>query len=239
MNLFVTSDKQGSGKTFIIAGLAATMQSLGYSVGYYKPVQTAARNQNGFIASQDVAFIKKIDPNLNAITSYVFQTDAMPMLASEAEKIKIQPEVIVKDFLKLRKNSEIVLVESCGSILTPFSQEMRASDFIIAMKTPVLMIAEPSNEVFENVLATISVAKHMGINVKGIILNKYIKSPHLNIKKLPVLLEAYSGIPIVGIVGYKTNISPSGLIDTILHSVDIETIFDMQIPKLNSLTENN
>lgn len=233
MNLFITSDKQGSGKTFITAGLAATMQSLGYSVGYYKPVQTAARNQNGFVASQDVAFIKKIDPNLNALASYVFQTDAMPMLAAESEKTKIQADVIVKDFLQLRKISEIVLVESSGSLLTPYSNEMRASDFVIAMRTPVLMVVEPANDVFENVIAHISTAKHMGIKIKGIILNKFIKSQHPNIKKLPALLEAYSGIPIVGIVGYKTNISPSGLIDTILHSVDLETVFDMSIPKLD------
>lgn len=233
MNLFITSDKQGSGKTFIAAGLAATMQSLGYSVGYYKPVQTAANNRNGFIASQDVAFIKKIDPNLHALTSYVFQTDAMPMLAAEAEKIKIQPEVIVTDYLKLRKISEIVLVESCGGILTPYTQQMRAADFVLAMKTPMLMVVEPTNNVFENVIANIKTAQHMGIKVKGIILNKFIKSPHINVKKLPVLLEAYSGVPIVGIVGYKTNSSPSGLIDTILHSVDLETIFDMKIPKLD------
>lgn len=155
-------------------------------------------------------------------------------MASEAEKTKVQPEVIVKDYLQLRKKSEIVLVESCGGFLTPYSKEMRAADFIIAMKMPMLMIVEPTGDVFENVICQLATAKHMGINIKGVILNKYIKSPLLNIKKLPALIEAYSGIPIVGIVGYKTNISPPGLIDTILHSVDLETIFDMKIPKLGS-----
>ena len=61
MNLYIVSEKQGSGKTFITAGIAATMQSLGYSVGYYKPVQTGAYKQNNFLNSQDVIFVKKIE----------------------------------------------------------------------------------------------------------------------------------------------------------------------------------
>mgnify|MGYP002580462327 CR=1 FL=1 len=239
MNLFIASDKQGSGKTFISAGIAATMQSLGYSVGYYKPIQTGAMNQNGFVTSQDITFIKKIDPNLNTVTSYTFQTDAFPILAAKKENVVVQPEVLVKDYLKLRKTSEIVIVESSGGILTPFCSSMRTIDFIQAMQTSMLLVVEPTHEVLEKVLLTIDYVRHAGITVSGVILNKYIKSPDLNIKKLPAMIEAYSGVPIVGIVGYQMSVSPSGLIDTVLHSIDLETIFKMKIPKLSNPADNN
>ncbi len=238
MNLFVMSDKQGSGKTFIIAGLAATMQSLGYSVGYYKPIQTGSLNQNGFLASQDVAFIKKIDPNLNAVTSYVFQTDAIPILAAKKENIIVKPEVIVKDYLKLRKTSEIVFVESCGGLMTPLARKMKIVDLVDAIQTSVLLVVEPTKDVLEKVLLMINYARHNNIDIRGIILNKFIKSSDLDIKKLPALIEAYSGIPIVGIVRYQAQVTPSGLIDTVLQSIDLETIFGMKIPKLNIVADS-
>ena len=103
----------------------------------------------------------------------------------------------------------------------------------------MLLVVEPTHEVLEKVLLTIDYVRHAGITVSGVILNKYIKSPDLNIKKLPAMIEAYSGVPIVGIVGYQMSVSPSGLIDTVLHSIDLETIFKMKIPKLSNPADNN
>ena len=40
LNLYITSSNRKEGKTFLTAGLAATMQSLGYSTAVYKPIQT-------------------------------------------------------------------------------------------------------------------------------------------------------------------------------------------------------
>ena len=48
MQIFVTSIDTNVGKTFITAGLASVMQSLGYKAGVYKPIQTNAIEQNGF-----------------------------------------------------------------------------------------------------------------------------------------------------------------------------------------------
>lgn len=238
MNLFITSDKQGSGKTLIAAGIGATMQSLGYSVGYYKPIQIKAANQNGFLASPDVSFVKKADPNLTTKTSYIFQSDALPIFAGQKENNPIKPEVLVKDYLKLRKTVDMVLVEGCGGVLTPYTKDMKALDFIIATKTPMIMVVEPTNDNFDNVVANLIVAKHSGIDIRGVIINKYTKSGKINIKKMPALIEAYSGVPVVGIVAKQDKLTPIGLIDIILHSVDLETIFNMKIPKLSPQSEN-
>ena len=59
LELFVSGSEKYSGKTFITAGLAATMQSLGYSTSVYKPVQTGAIEKNGFIHLNDI--LPKVD----------------------------------------------------------------------------------------------------------------------------------------------------------------------------------
>ena len=47
LNLYITSTEKKCGKTFITAGIAATMQSLGYSTTVYKPIQTSGIEING------------------------------------------------------------------------------------------------------------------------------------------------------------------------------------------------
>ena len=237
MNLFVISDKQGSGKTFIISGIAATMQSLGYSVGYYKPVQTGAIKQSGFLHSDDVTYIKKIDPNLNTSVSYVFETSALPILAAKNENTEIQPQVILKDFLTLRKKSDIVLIEGYSGLVTPISENIDTIDLIKAMQASLLIVVEPSRDVLEKTLLLIHYARHAGLKICGVILNKFLVSNDLNTKNLASMIEMYSEVPVVGIVKYQTDIAPSELIDNTLHTIDIETIFGMSIPKLNNYTE--
>lgn len=238
MNLYVVSDKQGSGKTFITAGIAATMQSLGYSVGYYKPVQINASKQNGYLHSQDITFVKKIDPNLSTTVSYVLETNAIPFLASQKENTPIEPQVIITDFLKLRKTTEMMIIEGYNGLITPISENIETYELIKSMQAQLLIVVEPSAEALEKVLLMIFYAKFQGIKIRGVILNKYLHTMDINIKNLASMIELHSGVPVVGIVNYQEKITPSGLIDLTLHSIDLETIFDMPIPKLDNYTDN-
>ena len=56
LNLYITSTQKKEGKTFLTAGLSATMQSLGYSTCVYKPIQTCGIEINGFTQSPDLTF---------------------------------------------------------------------------------------------------------------------------------------------------------------------------------------
>lgn len=239
INLFVTSDKKGSGKTFISSGIASIMQSLGYSVGYFKPVQTAAEMRAGFPVSRDIAFVKSVDPYINTAISYSFANDLIPPLASKKENIEIKPQTIIHDYLNLRKNSDIIITEACGGILTPISENINTVDLIKTMEMSVLIVAEYGTDVLENILLTVAASKFHGFDVRGVILNKCFTSTNENIKYLPELVEKYAKIPVLGIIPYKNeNIPPSELLDTILHSVDIESIFGMQIPQLSFNNKN-
>ena len=48
LELYLTGSDDTSDKIFVTAGLTATMQSLGYSCGVYKPVDTGVVEINGF-----------------------------------------------------------------------------------------------------------------------------------------------------------------------------------------------
>ena len=68
MNIFVTSIGSNSGKTIFSAGITAVMQSLGYEMAVFKPVETGCKYANDKQFSPDLNFVKKIDPNIKPST---------------------------------------------------------------------------------------------------------------------------------------------------------------------------
>lgn len=236
MNIFVTATDTDVGKTFVTAGLAAIMQSLGYRAGVYKPIQSGAIVKNSFLIAPDLAFIKKIDPYINTLSSYVMKAPVAPSLAAELEDVKIDMDVILRDFNTLSAKCDTVLVEGAGGIMTPCAPGILISDIAKALNLPLLIVARPDLGTINHVLLTINHAKDAGLNVAGVIINKYPEgSTDMAIKTAPRLIEEYSDAKVVGIIKNITErkITPGLLIDTMLNSVDLEKIFNIRIPKLD------
>ena len=94
LNLYVTSSEKHIGKTFITSGIAATMQSLGYTTSVYKPIQTSGKELNGFVQSPDLTFLKTIDPYINSHFSYLYKSPLEPIVASEIDNETIDIDYI-------------------------------------------------------------------------------------------------------------------------------------------------
>jgi len=84
---------------------------------------------------------------------------------------------------------------------------------------------------------TINQAISSGINVRGVIINNFPeRTKNISIKAAPRLIEEYSDAKILGIVKHFNNvqkINPNDLITNILNGIDIESVFDVKISKLN------
>lgn len=236
LNIFITGTDSNVGKTFITAGLAATMQSLGYSTCVYKPVQAGAPKKNGFGQSRDLVFVKNIDPYIKVHSTYVLREQAPPVIAAEAENIIIDGTFIKKDYEILSKEQDCMILEGTGGITTPLAPNFLISDMIKFLNLPLIVVVKPDSGMINQTLLTIHHAQSKGINVRGVIINKFPENTNdIDIKIAPRLIEEYSGVKILGIVKnfYDANkLNPSELITNILNGIDIESVFDVKIAKL-------
>lgn len=236
MNIFITATDTDVGKTFVTAGLAAIMQSLGYKAGVFKPIQSGAISKNSFLVSPDLAFIKTIDPYINTASSYVLKAPVAPSIAAEIDNVKIKMSVIMNDYAALSLKCDTVIVEGAGGIATPCAPQMIMSDIIKELRLPVVIVARPDLGTINHIILTVNHAKAAGIEIAGVIINKYPEiTSDIAIKTAPRLIEEYSDAKVVGIVKNLDNarITPGLLIDTMLNSVDLEKIFNIKIPKLD------
>lgn len=235
INLFITGVEQNSDKIFVTAGLTAVMQSLGYSSGVYKPVDTTAVKKNGFLQSSDLSLVKFIDPYIKTYFSYLLRENSSPLLAAALESLTIEKNVVLKDFQSIQDVNEILVVEGTSGLASPLNKNFLEEDVIKMLDLPLLFVISAKNPSVNNALLSINRAKETGINVRGIVFNNYPKqTDDTNIKLMPRLIEEYTDAKVLGILpDFSSPINPNDLITETLNSVDIESVFNVKIAKLS------
>lgn len=236
LELFITGTEHNSGKTFITAGLAATMQSLGYSTSVYKPVQTGAIEKNGFLQAPDLAYIKYVDPYIKTYFSYLLKNRLIPAVAAPDENVCIDRDTLVGDYQSIANRYECIITDGTDGIATPLNKGFTEENLVKALNLPLLLVVSPAISSINNVIMTINYAKAKEIELRGVILNDCPELTYdMDIKAFPRLIEEYTDANILGIVPHiddlKT-INPNDLITNILTGIDIESVFDVKIAKL-------
>lgn len=220
LELFVT----GKSKSYITAGLAATMQSLGYATAVYKPIQTGAIEKNGFIQAPDLAVVKFADPFIKTYSTYLFKSDLLPVLAAEKENTVIEKDKILSDYEQIKH--ECVITDGTFGLCTPLGENFSEQDLAKMLNLPVLLVVSPKESKVEDILCGINQAE----SLRGVIINEFSDdSSDMNVKSMPKLIEKYTDAKILGIM---PELNQEELISNTLTGIDLESVFDISIAKL-------
>ena len=237
MNIFVTGIGNNSGKTIISAGIAAVLQSVGYKVGVYKPVQTGAIDKETYLQSPDLTLVKMLDPNITTHSTYMMKSRAIPVISSQMENININIDTIIKDYKILLDRTNILITEATGGLMTPLKDGLFSYHIPLKLRLPVIFIVNPTTDSLNTLLNEINTAKTAGLDIGGIIINKFpATSKNEEAQAFPTLAEKYSNTKVLGIIrnfcgkSVHTNI----LINEVLNGIDLEEVFRIKLKKLNN-----
>lgn len=233
-NIYISSGNKKDGKTFLAAGLAATMQSLGYSTSVYKPIQTAGIEINGFTQSPDLTFIKTIDPYVNTHFTYLFKSKSVPLIAAENENEIIDIELINQEYQRINDNSDYTIIDGDSGLLSPLAQSVQTIDMIKKLQIPVLFVITPREDSINDTLLSIYAAQEKGVEVKGVIINNIKENCSTELlTSITRIIEEYSNVKILGLLtNLGEKVLPEDLITGILNGLDIEKVFNVKIEKL-------
>jgi len=239
MNIFITGTDTGVGKTVVTAGLAAIMQSLGYAMGVYKPVQSGAKEKNGELIAPDLEFVNSIDANIRTKVSYNFSPPVAPSLAAILENTKVYKNRIKIDYENLKENCDFVITEGAGGLLVPVTDKFMIRDLAKLLGLPVLIVARPNLGTINHTLLTIEAARSVGLDVLGVIISNYPSGTNdIAIKTAPDIIMELSGVKVFGTLPMVKEVcfnepgKPEALIDTMINNIDVQEIFNIKIPKL-------
>lgn len=235
LNLYITSGNKKDGKTFLTAGLAATMQSLGYNTSVYKPIQTCGIEINGFTQSPDLTYIKTVDPYINTYFSYIFKSKSEPLIAAEAENEFIDIENIHNEYNRIAYSSDCTIIDGDCGLLSPIAPATQTINLIKRIQVPVLFAISPREDSINDTLLSIYAAQEKGIEIRGVVINNIQEDcPKQMLTAITRVVEEYSNVKILGLLPHLGNkVLPEELITGILNGIDIESVFKVKIEKLD------
>lgn len=202
-SIFITGTGTDVGKTFVSGLLVKELVQRGANVGYYKPVLSGAQNINGELHAGDCEYVinkSGLSQNPLKSASYIFEEAVSPHLAAKNTGIKIDKNIIISDFNSFKK--DFLVVEGAGGITCPLEIDTETyliSDLIKDIDLNVVIVADAGLGVINAVLLTLEYAKYHGINVKGVILNKFIRNNIMYIDNLNTI-ENLGDTKVVGLV---------------------------------------
>jgi len=235
LELYVTETEKNTGKIVLSAGLAGTMQALGYCTTLYKPVQTGALVQkNGLLKSGDLEFMKFVDSYMETYSTYLFKSTASPVIAGALEGVEIDFDLICKDYSLFCKNYDCIITDGTYGLSTPMTRKFTEADLVKRLCLPVVLVAPVESSSINNTIMSIQQAQNNNLNFRGTVLSSTMgmcEEESLTTK----LIEEYTGTKVCGIFNKLKDdkeFEPDDIIANIVTDVDVQKIFDVGIEKL-------
>lgn len=236
LELYVTETEKNTGKIVFSAGLAGTMQALGYYTTLYKPIQTgAAPGRDNLLKSRDLEFMKYVDSYMETFSTYLFKSDASPVIAAALEGVEIDVDLIYQDYMTFSKNFECIVTDGTLGLSTPITRKFLEADLVKNLSLPVVLVAPAESAYINNTIMAIQQAQNSGVVLRGVVLSTsagLVDEESMTIR----LIQEYTGARVCGIFNKlkdEFEVNPNDVIANIITDVDIQDIFRVPIAKLN------
>ncbi len=101
----------------------------------------------------------------------------------------------------------VLIVEGAGGLFVPIKRKYFMLDLMAALVSPVIVVARPGLGTINHTLLSCEVADARGIDVRGIVINNYVKRPSLAERTNPDMIHRYSGRRLLGILPHLPGVS--------------------------------
>ena len=213
--VFVTATDTEVGKTLIAGGVCRSLRRGGVVAEPFKPVASGCPRSRGERYSEDAAFLAKMsdtDRPLSEIVPVRLGPALAPNVAARFSRQTIDMATIYDAYRRL-DGSDAVVVEGVGGLLCPITDDYSVLDFAVATGLGMVIVARPDLGTINHTLLTIRAAQAAGIEVLGVIVNRYQIDPKLTDEQAvqkgdavlamhtnPGEIKVLGGVPVLALV---------------------------------------
>jgi len=200
--IFITGTDTDVGKTWVAAGLTAALRQRGVKAVYFKPVQSGCPEAGGRLVPTDAKFARTLagltEP-LEVLTPIALGLPLAPGVAADQAGVVVDLEPIAASLWDLAGRYDFFVVEGAGGLYVPLvGTHFLVLDLIRWLNLPLAVVAKSGLGTINHTVLTVKAAQAAGIAVAGVILNRYPEKPGLAAATNPGVIEALTGVPILG-----------------------------------------
>ena len=200
--IFITGTDTNVGKTWVAAGLSAALRQRGIKAVYFKPIQSGCPQEEGRLIPTDARLARTLaglDEPLEVLTPICLKLPLAPGVAAAQAGVEVDPGLIAAGLKGLAARYEFLVVEGAGGLYVPLiGTHFLVLDLIRWLGLPLAVVAKSGLGTINHTVLTVKAAQAAGIEVAGVILNRYPERPGLAAETNPGVIAALTGVPILG-----------------------------------------
>jgi dethiobiotin synthetase len=200
--VFITGTDTNVGKTWVAAGLTAALRQRGVKAVYFKPIQSGCPQEEGRLIPTDARLARTLaglDEPLEVLTPICLRLPLAPGVAAAQAGVEVDPGRIAAGLKGLAARYEFLVVEGAGGLYVPLiGTHFLVLDLIRWLNLPLAVVAKSGLGTINHTVLTVKAAQAAGIEVAGVILNRYPERPGLAAETNPGVIAALTGVDILG-----------------------------------------
>jgi len=207
--IFVTGTDTGVGKTWVSAGLMATLQGQGLRVLGMKPVAAGCARTADGLRNEDALLLQRQGSHpvdYTVINPYAFAPPVAPHLAAAQAGVHIEMERIARHYQTLAAEADAVVVEGAGGWLVPLNERESMADLAVALELEVVLVVGLRLGCINHALLTAEAIRSRGCQLAGWVANTL----DLHMSKLPqniLTIQQRIDTPLLGLIPYMDALS--------------------------------
>jgi len=133
------------------------------------------------------------------IVGCAFAAPLAPLVAARLEGVAIDAARLVAGVEALSERHGVTLVEGAGGLIVPLADDYTIADLAAALALPVLVVARPGLGTVNHTALTVSVARSLGLDVVGVVLNGAGPETDASVFTNTELIETFAAVPVLGV----------------------------------------
>lgn len=169
--VFVTATGTGVGKTTVSRALVRALRRRGLRVAGLKPIETGC-----VPCPADAVVLAEASDNADLAMAPAWYRAELPLApyAVELSTGQAPPNLaaIADQTHRIARDVDLVVVEGAGGLLVPLDRSNSIADLALALRLPLLLVADDQLGVLSHVLSAVEVAERRGLPIRAIVLNR-------------------------------------------------------------------
>ena len=164
----------GVGKTVVAAALARTAAMAGCRVSTYKPFMSGGTGDSMVMGAAMAGAGAGAGGDGGIVASrfkYAFKTPASPYTAARLEGVDIDMGAVLERFECMQRDSEAVVVEGIGGVMTPILRDYFVADLARDMMLPVVIVTSNGLDSVGHSAMAAHHCRRRGAHVAGFVVN--------------------------------------------------------------------